>query len=99
MVPGVTAEIKSAKEPMKIASKIGYPVMVKAAAYGSGSTEIARILEFNQVAYLAVAYADEGIELRKAGIQTPIMVLNPTPSVFASMLSYRLEPEIYSLEQ
>jgi UDP-N-acetylmuramyl pentapeptide synthase len=72
-------------------------VMVKAGAYGSGAFEIARLLEFQQVDYLGVAYADEGIELRKAGIQTPILVLNPEEASFAAMKRYQLEPEIYSL--
>ena len=71
-------------------------VMVKAAAYGSGSLEVARALEFHQVDYLAVAYADEGIELREGGISLPIMVLNPEEAVFDSLLRYQLEPEIYS---
>jgi alanine racemase len=72
-------------------------VMVKAAAYGSGSIEVARLLEFSKVDYLAVAYADEGVELRKKGIQLPILVLNPEEAVFDNLLRYRLEPEIYSL--
>lgn len=74
-------------------------VMVKAAAYGSGSQEIARWLTFQKVDYLGVAYADEGVELRKAGIDLPIFVLNPEEAVFASLVDYRLEPEIYSLNQ
>ncbi len=72
-------------------------VMVKAAAYGSGSVEIAKTLEQHQVDYLAVAYADEGVELRRNGVQLPIMVLNPEEAVFDMMLRYRLEPELYSL--
>ena len=73
-------------------------VMVKAAGYGSGSEELAKLLEFHQVDYLGVAYADEGIELRKAGVQLPILVLNPEPASFESLVRYRLEPEVYSLE-
>ena len=72
-------------------------VMVKAAAYGSGAVEMARLLEQRQVAYLGVAYADEGVALRQAGIKLPIMVMNPEPGAFAQMLRYELEPEIYSL--
>jgi alanine racemase len=72
-------------------------VMVKAAAYGSGSIEVARALSFHKVDYLAVAYADEGIELRKHGIKLPIMVLNPEEAVFDSMVIHHLEPEIYTL--
>jgi len=71
--------------------------MVKASAYGSGSIEVAKILEFYRVDYLAVAYADEGVELRKAGIQLPIMVLNPEEASFDAFIHYNLEPEIYSL--
>jgi len=70
--------------------------MVKAFSYGSGSYEIASALEFNKVDYLAVAYADEGIELRKAGITLPIMVMNIDNSTFDSILNYNLEPEIFS---
>jgi alanine racemase len=72
-------------------------MMVKAAAYGSGSLEIARLLEFQNIDYLAVAYADEGVELRKGGIQLPIMVLNPEAHTFDLCVQYNLEPEIYSL--
>ena len=71
--------------------------MVKASAYGSGSIEVAKILEFYKVDYLAVAYADEGVELRKAGIQLPILVLNPEVASFDALLTYQIEPEIYSL--
>lgn len=71
-------------------------VMVKAAAYGSGSLEVARLLEFHQVDYLAVAYADEGAELRQGGIRLPILVLNPEEAVFEILVRHRLEPEIYS---
>jgi alanine racemase len=72
--------------------------MVKAFSYGSGSFEIANILQFQGIDYLAVAYADEGIELRKAGITTPILVMNPEEQSFDSMLLYNLEPEIYSFK-
>ncbi len=73
-------------------------VMVKAFSYGSGTVEIARALEFQKVDYLAVAVADEGIELRQAGIETPIIVMNPEEHSFEMMLEYRLEPNIYSME-
>ncbi len=73
-------------------------VMVKASAYGSGSYEVARLLEFQNVDYLAVAYIDEGVELRQTGIQLPIMVLNPEEAGFEDLLEYHLEPEIYSLD-
>ncbi|MBL7804916.1 MAG: bifunctional UDP-N-acetylmuramoyl-tripeptide:D-alanyl-D-alanine ligase/alanine racemase [Saprospiraceae bacterium] len=74
-------------------------VMVKAAAYGSGGAEVAKLLEFHKVDYLGVAYADEGIELRQAGVQLPILVLNPEASGFDALYRYRLEPEVYSLAQ
>lgn len=70
--------------------------MVKAFSYGSGSYEIARVLQYHKVDYLAVAFADEGMELRKAGIQLPIMVMNPDADGFDLMLLHNLEPEIYS---
>jgi alanine racemase len=71
--------------------------MVKAFSYGTGSYEIAKTLAFNQVDYFAVAYADEGVVLRKAGIKTPIMVMNPEKSSFDLILKYNLEPAIYNL--
>lgn len=71
--------------------------MVKAFSYGSGSYEIANALQFHNVDYLTVAYADEGVELRKAGITLPIMVMNPDEQSFDSILKNNLEPEIYSL--
>ncbi|HEX3024110.1 MAG TPA: alanine racemase, partial [Chitinophagaceae bacterium] len=70
--------------------------MVKAYSYGSGSAEVARVLQFCKVDYLAVAYADEGIELRKAGISLPIMVMNADEESFDALIEYSLEPEIYS---
>jgi len=70
--------------------------MVKAFSYGSGSFEIANILQFHRINYLAVAYADEGIELRKAGITVPIMVMNPEEDSYEGMIHYHLEPEIFS---
>lgn len=73
-------------------------VMVKALAYGSGSTEIANLLQYHKVDYLGVAYADEGIELRKNNITLPIMVMNPSEESFSSIIQYKLEPEIYSFK-
>jgi alanine racemase len=73
-------------------------VMVKALSYGSGSIEIANLLQFHKVDYLAVAFIDEGIELREAGIHLPIMVLNPDPAGYGPMLDFRLEPEIYNFK-
>jgi len=72
--------------------------MVKAFSYGSGSFEIANVLQYNRVDYLAVAYADEGVELRKAGIKLPIMVMSPEVQSFDNIIKYNLEPEIYSFK-
>ncbi|WP_010602195.1 bifunctional UDP-N-acetylmuramoyl-tripeptide:D-alanyl-D-alanine ligase/alanine racemase, partial [Pedobacter agri] len=82
----------------KIKPGVKIMAMVKAFSYGSGSFEIANLLQFHKVDYLAVAYADEGIALRKAGITLPIMVMSPEESAFEALIKYRLEPEIYSLE-
>jgi len=71
-------------------------VMVKAFAYGSGIEEVANLLQFHGVDYLAVAYADEGVRLRRSGIRLPIMVMNPSPETFPQLLEHNLEPEIYS---
>jgi alanine racemase len=70
--------------------------MVKAYSYGSGSYEVAKLLQDSGVDYLAVAYTDEGIVLREKGITKPIMVMNPDEHAFDAMLEYNLEPEIYS---
>ena len=70
--------------------------MVKAFSYGSGSFEIANLLQFHQVDYLAVAYADEGVELRKAGIGLPIMVMNAEEITFDVLVQHNLEPELFS---
>ncbi len=73
-------------------------VMVKAFSYGSGDVEIARVLQFQNVDYLAVAVADEGMELRQAGINTPIIVMNPEEQSFQNIIDFQLEPNIYSME-
>jgi len=73
-------------------------VMVKAFGYGNGGFEIAKLLEHHKVDYLGVAFADEGISLKNAGIRLPIMVLNPENTSFESIIQHRLEPEIYSLK-
>ncbi len=70
--------------------------MVKAFSYGSGTFEVANVLQYQKADYLAVAYIDEGVALRQAGISLPIMVLNPEPAAFAQLLVCQLEPEIYS---
>lgn len=83
----------------RINDNVRLMVMVKAAAYGNGSAEIASLLQFNRVDYLAVAYADEGVELRKHGITVPIMVMNVAYQSFGNLVKYNLEPEVYSLAQ
>jgi Alr-MurF fusion protein len=70
--------------------------MVKAFSYGSGGYEIANVLQYHKLDYLAVAYADEGVELRKGGIALPIMVMNTDSSTFDLLVKYQLEPEVYS---
>ncbi len=70
--------------------------MVKAFSYGTGGFEIARLLEFHKVDYLGVAYVDEGVTLRKAGIRLPIIVMNTEESALAPLLEWQLEPVIYS---
>ena len=70
--------------------------MVKASAYGAGSFEVAKTLEDQRVDYLAVAVADEGADLRKAGINSSIIIMNPEITAFRTMFDYRLEPEVYS---
>ena len=70
--------------------------MVKAASYGAGKVEVANALQFNHVDYFTVAYADEGVDLRRNGIRVPIMVMNPEEASFDDIIKYRLEPDIYS---
>jgi alanine racemase len=70
--------------------------MVKAFSYGSGTFELANMLQYNKVDYLAVAYTDEGVSLRQAGISMPIVVLNAEESAFDKLTEYRLEPVIFS---
>ena len=82
---------KSIKEPDTMIM-----AMVKAFSYGSGSYEISNMLQYHNVDYLSVAYADEGVELRKAGIRLPVMVMNPDEQSFDAILKHQLEPEIYS---
>lgn len=90
----IVHNLKEYQRLLKPSTKI--MVMVKAFSYGSGSYEIANILQFHNVDYLAVAYADEGVELRKAGISLPIMVMNPEESSFHAIIENSLEPELFS---
>ncbi len=88
--------LKTYKNKLKSQTKI--MVMVKAFSYGSGSFEIANLLQFNQVDYLAVAYADEGVTLRSSGISLPIMVMSPDMSSLETLIEHKLEPEIFNFE-
>ena len=82
----------------KLEPKTKLMVMVKAFGYGNGGFEIAKLLEHHKVDYLGVAFADEGISLKNAGISVPIMVLNPETTSFSSIIQHQLEPEIYSIK-
>jgi len=73
----------------------GIMVMVKAFTYGSGGVEMARFLENERVDYLGVAFPDEGIDIRRAGIRTPVMVMNPDYRQSDLMIDYQLEPEVF----
>ncbi len=72
--------------------------MVKASAYGAGSVEVAKTLQDHNVDFLAVAVADEGATLRKAGITSNIMIMNPEMTAFKKMFDYGLEPEVYNFK-
>jgi alanine racemase len=80
----------------KLNTKTKTICMVKASAYGAGSKQIAKTLQEHRVDYLAVAVADEGSELRKAGITASILIMNPELTTFKTMFNYKLEPEIYN---
>ncbi|SFE45303.1 bifunctional UDP-N-acetylmuramoyl-tripeptide:D-alanyl-D-alanine ligase/alanine racemase [Flavobacterium xueshanense] len=82
----------------KLKPNVKIMVMVKAFGYGNGGFEIAKLLEHHKVDYLGVAFADEGISLKSAGIHLPIMVLNPETTSFPAIIQHQLEPEIYSLK-
>ena len=90
----IAHNLKLYKQQLRPGTKL--MAMVKASGYGSGSFEIANLLQFHKVDYLAVAYADEGIELRKAGIRLPIMVMNAEEASFDALVQHNLEPELYS---
>ncbi|MDE5657136.1 MAG: alanine racemase, partial [Muribaculaceae bacterium] len=80
-----------------LAPGTGLIAMVKASAYGVGSLELAKTLQSCRAAYLAVAVADEGVELRRAGITMPILVLNPITNNYSALFDRRLEPTVFSL--
>ena len=72
--------------------------MVKAYSYGLGGYEIAEFLQHHNINYLGVAYADEGVDLRKNKVTLPIMVMNPELNSYDTIIDYQLEPEIYSFK-
>lgn len=82
----------------RLPDRVKIMAMVKAASYGSGTWQIAQHLAKEGVDYLAVAYTSEGIELREAGIETPIMVMNPDPASVSELIRYDLEPEISHMD-
>ncbi len=90
----IVNNVKAYQQQLRSSTKV--MAMVKAFAYGSGGAEVANVLQYHKVDYLAVAYADEGVELRKAGIDLPIMVMNVEETAFESIINYNLEPDIYS---
>ena len=92
----ITHNLKEYQKILKPSTKV--MAMVKAFAYGSGGAEIAGILQYHKVDYLGVAYADEGVELRKAGITLPVMVMNPEENAFEAIVENNLEPELYSFD-
>ncbi len=91
---GVVENLNYYRSFMKPETKI--VCMVKADAYGAGAVEVAKTLQDHRVDYLAVAVADEGVTLRKAGITCNIMIMNPEMTAFKTMFDYDLEPEVYS---
>jgi alanine racemase len=93
----IAHNFKTFQQMLKRDTKI--MVMVKAFAYGSGGTEVASLLQYHKADYLGVAYADEGVEIRKAGITTPVMVLNPEENAFEAITENMLEPDVFSFEQ
>jgi alanine racemase len=94
----LTSIIHNLNQYRKILKKgVKVMAMVKASGYGSGSAEIANVLQYYKADYLAVAYADEGVDLRKANIRLPIMVMNVDEEAFESVIQYNLEPEVYSV--
>jgi len=82
----------------KLNPKTKMMVMVKAFSYGNGGYEVAKLLAHHKVDYLGVAFADEGIALKQAGLELPIMVMNPESTSYQALIQFGLEPEIYSLK-
>lgn len=93
-LPSLLHNLQQYKKSLPPTTKV--MAMVKAFAYGSGSAEVASVLQYHGIDYLGVAYADEGIELRKAGITLPIMVMNVEVAAFELLIEHRLEPVLFS---
>lgn len=83
---------------LQLQASVKLMCMVKAMGYGGGGSELAKTLQHIGVNYLAVAYADEGVELRQSQIQLPIMVMSPEIEALEDIINYNLEPEIYSFK-
>jgi Alr-MurF fusion protein len=92
----IAHNLKAFQQRLNPSTKI--MVMVKAFAYGSGGAEVAGVLQYHKADYLGVAYADEGVELRQAGISLPILVLNSEENAFDAITDNNLEPDIFSFE-
>ena len=92
----LTHNLNIYRTQLKPATKL--MVMLKAFGYGSTDAELGRWLQHQGVDYLTVAYADEGVSLRQGGVHCPIMVMNPDPTSFESLIANKLEPELYSIE-
>ena len=92
---GIVQNLNQYKQ--RLSEKTKLMVMVKAFGYGGGGLEIANVLQYHHIDYLGVAYLDEAIALRKNGIETPIMVMNPDLDQLEIFCDYQLEPEIYNL--
>jgi Alr-MurF fusion protein len=92
----LASNLKAYQKAIRPGTKI--MAMVKAFAYGSGGSEIASVLQYNQIDYLAVAYTDEGVDLRRSGIHVPVMVMNMDPSSFNAIVDHNLQPVIYSFD-
>jgi alanine racemase len=95
-LPSVAYNLRQYRRQLQPGTRI--MAMVKAFSYGAGAYEIANLLQFHKADWLAVAYADEGVELRQSGIRLPVMVMNPEEAAYSLLVSHDLQPELFSLE-
>jgi alanine racemase len=95
-LPAVAFNLRQYRRQLQPGTRI--MAMVKAFSYGAGAYEIANLLQFHKADWLAVAYADEGVELRQSGIRLPVMVMNPEEAGYSLLVSHDLQPELFSLE-